>query len=508
MTLSYISSTTIGAGPLFSYGAAGDQLVILPGVTLGSTTSSPLGATNFDDIQLTVLGTLASESIIYFSGDYSVLHIASGGTFFSGEEASGSAAVFFNYNTGDSLINDGSLIAPAAIGVLSGGNSSIVNTGSIEAASAVFLNLFGTTGDMLVNSGSITSNTNDDTINGTRYNNGVFAEGGNTLVNNLADGTITAVSTEGAGVRFSGTAGGGQLLNHGTITSVQDFGVNFGDVSSGESVVVARNWGTIEGGDGSYNGSINSDVLINHGLMVGDVVMGEGNDSYLGIDGQVEGSVYGGDGNDRFVGNAAEAETFYGDAGNDILDFRNMDAVRVALDGSFGNGGSALGDTYVGFENVYGSDGGNDRLTGDAQANWLLGYGGNDTLNGGAGNDQLRGGTGIDRMIGGDGNDAFRYDSVADAGDVILDFHNVAGDNDRFLFDATAFGGLPTGTIAASSFITRADHVAQDANDYFIFDTSDRSLWYDADGNGAEAAIMIADLQAGATVTYVDIVLV
>ncbi|MGB4828341.1 MAG: flagellar biosynthesis protein FlgM, partial [Paracoccaceae bacterium] len=60
----------------------------------------------------------------------------------------------------------------------------------------------------------------------------------------------------------------------------------------------------------------------------------------------------------------------------------------------------------------------------------------------------------------------------------------------------------------ANQFQTRADNNAQDADDRFIFNTTDRTLWFDADGNGAGAAIMVADLQAGAVVTAADILLI
>jgi hypothetical protein len=50
--------------------------------------------------------------------------------------------------------------------------------------------------------------------------------------------------------------------------------------------------------------------------------------------------------------------------------------------------------------------------------------------------------------------------------------------------------------------------LAQDADDRFIFRTTDQTLWYDADGSGSGAALMIADLQAGATMTNLDILIV
>jgi len=45
MTATYITTNTIGAGFQHTYAAAGDELVILPGVTLASTTGSALDGT-------------------------------------------------------------------------------------------------------------------------------------------------------------------------------------------------------------------------------------------------------------------------------------------------------------------------------------------------------------------------------------------------------------------------------------------------------------------------------
>ena len=143
-------------------------------------------------------------------------------------------------------------------------------------------------------------------------------------------------------------------------------------------------------------------------------------------------------------------------------------------------------------------------MTGDNLANWLFGDGGNDVLSGGAGNDTLEGGTGVDRLTGGLGSDIFRF-GLGEGSDRISDFHNVTGDNDRFQIAGV---GLATGQISAGQFRARADNVAQDGNDYFIFRTTDATLWFDSDGNGGAAAVMLADLQAAAVVTYQDIFIV
>ncbi len=57
----------------------------------------------------------------------------------------------------------------------------------------------------------------------------------------------------------------------------------------------------------------------------------------------------------------------------------------------------------------------NDRIIGNAIANFLRGGNGNDHLSGGKGNDYLDGGTGNDRMYGGTDNDSYWVDSRGDA---------------------------------------------------------------------------------------------
>jgi hypothetical protein len=53
----------------------------------------------------------------------------------------------------------------------------------------------------------------------------------------------------------------------------------------------------------------------------------------------------------------------------------------------------------------------------------------------------------------------------------------------------------------------RADNLAQDADDRFVFRTTDATLWFDSNGSAAGGLTLVADLQAGATVTSADILL-
>ena len=309
-----------------------------------------------------------------------------------------------------------------------------------------------------------------------------------------------------AGVLIDGNGlGQSRIFNAGTIDSSQ---IAVDRFQSDEAFKLV-NTGLINGGVYAFFADgTGANTVVNRGQMIGTVYLGEANDSYDGRGGTVDGTIMGGGGDDTFIAGQS-AESFDGGSGIDTLDFARQSGVILSLNNDVIGSGTAAGDSYLGIENVIGSRFGNDGITGNAAANVLNGMGGVDTLDGQAGADQLIGGDGADVLTGGKGNDVFIYANAGQGGDLISDFHNVAGDNDGFRIVASGFGaGLVAGALVAGQFVTRADNVAQDSNDQFIFDTVDRTLWFDADGNGSGAAVMLADLQALALVTIGDILII
>lgn len=107
-------------------------------------------------------------------------------------------------------------------------------------------------------------------------------------------------------------------------------------------------------------------------------------------------------------------------------------------------------------ENAVSGDG-NDRLSGNAMGNMLVGmrgndklYGlaGNDVLDGGTGTDWLEGGVGNDTLSGGLGDDSFFFDNKGTSGkDRITDF----GTGDRLLLTAALNDGTGDGIITFGS---------------------------------------------------------
>lgn len=136
-----------------------------------------------------------------------------------------------------------------------------------------------------------------------------------------------------------------------------------------------------------------------------------------------------------------------------------------------------------------------DKLSGDASNDVLFGYGGNDKLNGAAGDDRLIGGEGIDKLTGGTGADVFVFDNLSSSGasaaDKITDFK--VSEGDTFAFDASVFISL-AGGITADNIVIAAKVKAMDPDDFILMTTKGK-LYYDVDGSGSSAAVLIAGVK-------------
>lgn len=140
------------------------------------------------------------------------------------------------------------------------------------------------------------------------------------------------------------------------------------------------------------------------------------------------------------------------------------------------------------FKDTINGGSGNDRIVGGSSK---------DTLLGGAGIDKLNGGSGKDVLTGGSDVDTFVFNAKLNANtnvDTIKDF--AVGDvRDIFQLDDDIFKGIGTGT--ANGTVMEPDKfvfgtAAQDANDRIIYNIATGALSYDADGNGAGAAVQFA----------------
>ena len=227
------------------------------------------------------------------------------------------------------------------------------------------------------------------------------------------------------------------------------------------------------------NGGIGNDVLVSQGD--GNFIIGGlGDDTYI-----IQGA------NDTLLEEAdGGADTVF--ALNDFTLSSNIETLAlISFDGSAINGtGNASANTIIG----------------SSGTNILSGLEGADFIVAGAGNDLIIGGTSdlgtFDVLQGNAGADTFLYNSVSDGGDIIQDF---VGGEDSFSFSASAFGfDAGEALVEGVNFFAGETPVAAGAEASFLFDTLTNSLFYDADGSGDGAAVLIADLQDFATVSVDD----
>ncbi|MFE0756489.1 calcium-binding protein [Inquilinus sp. NPDC058860] len=208
----------------------------------------------------------------------------------------------------------------------------------------------------------------------------------------------------GAGNDGLAGAEGGDVLNGGAGSDMGDY------IVSNAAVTVNLALGTASGGHATGDTLISIENL--RGSQFDDHLTGDtGANRLSGADGTDV--LDGGAGADRLIGGAG-ADTLIGGTGIDQAVYDNaLTGVTANLGNAAANTGDAAGDSYSSIENLFGSMFG-DTLTGDAGANYIIGWTGNDTLDGGAGNDILNGGTGNDIIQGGDGNDKLVGDAGAD----------------------------------------------------------------------------------------------
>jgi Ca2+-binding RTX toxin-like protein len=151
-----------------------------------------------------------------------------------------------------------------------------------------------------------------------------------------------------------------------------------------------------------------------------------------------------------------------------------------------GFGGDAAGDTFSGFENYVGS----------AHDDTFKGAENADKFDGGAGDDTFIGGGDADTLTGGADNDKFVFNTVSEGGDHITDF--VSGE-DVLQFKSSGFA-------AAFSFASGSTPAPATGSAWFLYDTDDGKLYFDADGNGgANTPELILTLDGAPSLVAADL---
>jgi Ca2+-binding RTX toxin-like protein len=208
-------------------------------------------------------------------------------------------------------------------------------------------------------------------------------------------------------------------------------------------------------------------------------------------------SGFGGD--DTLYGGTGAANTLMGGQGNDVY---YVDASGDSVLEQAGEGAdlvfTALSQ-YIMPDNVetlvYTGSGAFLGI-GSNTNNSIVGGVGADDLSGLGGDDFLVGNSGADQLQGGSGSDAFGYLGGETGLDRILDFQS---GTDKILLSSAFYH--PTGTV---DFVSGAGASAQTSNSTFLYDPSTGIVSFDADGNGAGAAVQLAQLNAGQIVAASD----
>jgi Ca2+-binding RTX toxin-like protein len=322
-------------------------------------------------------------------------------------------------------------------------------------------------------------------------------------------------------------------------------------------------YATMRLGDDTVYGNGGNDLLIGHGG-ADHLDGGEGDDIFVigGFGSGVQGTTSkADDGNAEWIATGAKHDVIIGGDGTDTLrvttgigadsasagtvvlndaNFQDMEVVQVGgtvgrlnventalqllndhyyfaangtvadLSNTLGNNGGTIDNVVIDASGVtangllFEGNGNTQTFIGTTQADRFVGNGGNDVLTGGAGADTFVFGKVHEQVVTGDDDEVQTYvDTAFDLTgvDTITDF---TSGTDKIELNTDQFASL-AGFSSANLVIGSS---AQDADDYLVFDSATNTLKYDADGNGAGAAIDIAVLTGVTSITAADIAVV
>jgi serralysin len=227
----------------------------------------------------------------------------------------------------------------------------------------------------------------------------------------------------------------------------------------------------------TIHGNNGNNVL--HGYGGNDVLWGFGGDDYL----------VGGSGNDVMTGGLGN-DTYYVDAAGDLVyELPGEGSDRVATTISY----TLHADADIELLETVGASGTDAlTLTGSNRANTIVGNAGANAIDGKGGGDTLWGLAGAD---------TFAFTTALGAGnvDILADFQT---GTDKIALEADVFTRFNPGSLDAATF--RVGGAAADEDDFVIYDSATGALYYDADGNGAGAAVQFAVLASGLALAASD----
>lgn len=304
----------------------------------------------------------------------------------------------------------------------------------------------------------------DDTLIGGTGADALYGEGGNDTAS-YASATARVIASLTSGAGTAGDANGDTFFTIENLT-----GSSFDDVLTGDA------------GANRLTGGNGNDTL----------------DGKAGVD-----TMIGGNGDDTYVVDVA------GDSTTETSAAGGVDLVKSSVTRTLGANLENLTLTGSGAINGTGNTGANV-ITGNTKANTLSGMNGADTLSGGGGGDTVNGGGGHDSLTGGAGADKFVFNAAAKAtnSDTIVDFSHAQ--HDKIQLENSVFTALGTGTgaLAGAKFWASTTGAAHDADDRITYNTTTGQLYYDNDGNGSHAKILIATLTGHPALVASDIVVI
>lgn len=324
-------------------------------------------------------------------------------------------------------------------------------------------------------------------------------------------------------------------------------------------------YATMRLGDDTVYGNGGNDLLIGHGgadYLDG----GEGDDIFVigGFGSGVQGTTSkADDGNKEWIATGAKHDVIVGGDGVDTLrittgigantkangtvvlndaNFQSMEVVQVGgtvgrlnventdlqllndhyyfkangtvadLSNTLGNNGGTINNVVVDASGVtanglrFEGNANQQTFIGTTQADVFVGNGGNDTLTGGAGADTFVFGKVYEQVVTGSSTTVQTYTNTAfnlTGVDTITDFTSGTDKIELHLDQYSQLAGFNSSMLRVNSTGT-----AQDANDYLVYNTTTKTLSYDADGNGSGAKVDIAILTGVNTLSASDFVIV
>ena len=324
-------------------------------------------------------------------------------------------------------------------------------------------------------------------------------------------------------------------------------------------------YATMRLGDDTVYGNGGNDLLIGHGgadYLDG----GEGDDIFVigGFGSGVQGTTSkADDGNKEWIATGAKHDVIVGGDGVDTLrittgigantkangtvvlndaNFQSMEVVQVGgtvgrlnventdlqllndhyyfkangtvadLSNTLGNNGGTINNVVVDASGLttnglrFEGNANQQTFIGTSKADVFVGNGGNDTLTGGGGKDTFVFGKVYEEVVTGSSTTVQTYTNTAfnlTGVDTITDFTRGTDKIELHLDQYSQLAGFNASMLRVNSTGT-----AQDANDYLVYNTTTKTLSYDADGNGSGAKVDIAILTGVNTLSTSDFVIV